>query len=273
MTVRRPFALGFAILALTLTAAFAADLLGELGFTEQAARERIFQAFVDGSVSPGGNIAVFKGAAPDKRVLFVKAVTTFARTFAQTDQFKKMYADYREANKPDAASGESKGFDELMTAQAKEFEQSIAGMKEVMKTLPPEQQKEMQKQIDQMRTEMAAQAKNSEMKAAYGEMAKAESAENAADLKRRLKEWDTEFPPSADQLIANRLREFLDETKDVDYGAKLVAQYGKMRFANAPYEQKSSEWKMCFRAGKEATDAARVFAAEWLKELQAKGAR
>jgi hypothetical protein len=273
MTRPRSLAVGFAVLAATLTVAFAGDLLGELGFTEHAARERVFQAFVGGSVSPSGNIAVFKGSAPDRRVLFVKAVTAFAKTFAQTDQFRKMYADYREANRPSAASGDTKAFDELMAAQAKEIEQSLAGMKEVMKTLPPDQQKEMQQQIDQMRKQMEANRKNPEMKAAYEQSAKAEAAANAEDHKRRLKEWETNYPPSADQLIANRLREFLDETKDVDYGAKLVAQYGKMRFANAPYEQKSAEWKMCFRAGKEATEAARALAAEWLKELQAKGLR
>ncbi len=272
MTLRRSLAVGLALLAATLTAVLAADLLGELGFTEKAARERVFEAFVDGSVSPSGNIAVFKGAAPDRRVLFVKAATAFAKTFAQTDQFRKMYADHRDANKP-GASGAAKGFDDLMAEQAKEFEQSLAAMKEVMKSLPPDQQKEMQKQIEDMRQSMEANRKDPEMKAAYEESAKAEAAATAEDYKQRLKEWETDFPPSADQLVANRLREFLDETKDVDYGAKLVAQYGRMRFANATYEQKSGEWKMCFRAGKEATEAARVFAAEWLKELQAKGVR
>lgn len=272
MTRARSLTVGLTIAGAVLTVVFAADLLGELGFTERAAQERIFKAFVDGNVSPSGNIAVFKGAAADRKVLFVKAATAFARTFAQTDQFKKMYADYRLANKPGAASGE-KQFDAVMDEQAKEFEKSLEGMKEVMKTLPPEQQKEMQKQIEEMRKQMAATAQNPEMKAVYEQSAKSEAAANAEDDKRRLKEWETDYPPSSDQLVANRLREFLDETKDVDYAAKLVAQYGKMRFANATYEQKSGEWKMCFRAGREATEAARAFAAEWLKELQAKGVR
>lgn len=273
MTGRRPLALGFALLAITLTVAFAADLLGELGFTEQSARERIFQNFVDGSVYSDFKVAVFKAAAPDKRVLFVKAVTTFAKTFTQTEQFKTMYAEYREANKPTPASADTKGFDEQMAAQAKEFEQNLAQMKEIMKTMPPDQQKEMQQQIEQMRKEMEANRKNPEMKAAYEETMKAESAANAEDYARRLKEWEQEHPANANQLIANRLREFLDETKDLDYTAKLVAQYGKMRFADEKFERKSSQWKMCFRAGKEATETACAFAAEWLKELQAKGVK
>jgi hypothetical protein len=274
MTRRRRLAVGFAVVAATLTVAFAADLLGELGFTEQAARERIFYAFVDGSVSPSGKVAVFKGADPGKKVLFVQTVTSFAKTFAQTDQFRKMYADYREANKPGAASAsETQGYDEMMSAQAKEFEKSLAAMKEVMKSLPPDQQKEMQKTIEEMREQMAAQAKDPEMKAVYEQGTKAQAAADAEDLKRRMKEWEAEFPANPDQLIASRLREFLAETKDIDYGAKLVARSGRQYFANEAYEEKSPEWKMCFRAGKEATGAARAFAAEWLKELQAKGVR
>jgi hypothetical protein len=268
----RSLALGFAIVAAALAVVVAADVLAELGFTEQAARERIFNAFVDGSVSPSGKAAVFKTADPARKVLFVKAVTAFAKTFAQTDQFKKLYADYREANKPAAAAG-AKQFDALMSEQAKEFEKSLEGMKEAMKALPPEQQKEMQKTIEEMRKQMASQAQDPTMKSAYEESARTQATADAVDLKRRQQAWEINFPASADQLIANRLREFLDETKDVDYGAKLVARYGKMQFANAAYEQKSPEWKLCFRAGREATDTARAFAAEWLKELQAKGNR
>ena len=273
MTVRRSLALGFAMLALTLTVAFAADLLAELGFTEQSAREKIFENFVDGTVYSDFKVAVFKAAPPDKRVLFVKAVTTFAKTFTQTEQFKTMYAEYRAANKPKSDSADTKGFDELMAEQAKEFEQGLVQMKEVMKTLPPAQQKEMQQQMEQMRKEMEANRKNPEMKAAYEAMKKSEAEGNAEDYARRLKEWEQEHPVNPNQLVAGRLREFLDETKDLDFNAKLVAQYGKMRFADEKLEAKSREWKMCFRAGKEATGAARVFAAEWLKELQAKGAR
>jgi hypothetical protein len=43
-----------------------------------------------------------------------------------------------------------------------------------------------------------------------------------------------------------------------------------MRFANEDYEGKPAEWKICFRAGKEATEAARAFARSWLTELEKK---
>jgi hypothetical protein len=70
-------------------------------------------------------------------------------------------------------------------------------------------------------------------------------------------------------LIAKRLREFLAVSADVDFAAKLTSKNGKMIFENPSYEQKPGQWKMCFRAGKDATAAARAAAQAWLKELGA----
>ena len=42
-------------------------------------------------------------------------------------------------------------------------------------------------------------------------------------------------------------------------------------FADAALESKPKEWKLCFRAGKPSTDAARAFAQKWLGDLKAQG--
>jgi hypothetical protein len=44
------------------------------------------------------------------------------------------------------------------------------------------------------------------------------------------------------------------------------AKDGRMIFENATYEQRG-QWKMCYRAGKEATAIACAAAHAWLKEL------
>lgn len=72
-------------------------------------------------------------------------------------------------------------------------------------------------------------------------------------------------------LIAARLRQFLDATKDVAFDAKLLpAGGGLMKFADPQYESRSTYWKMCYRAGKAPVEAARAFAADWLRQLEAK---
>ena len=59
----------------------------------------------------------------------------------------------------------------------------------------------------------------------------------------------------------------LDATADVDFNAKLVSRSGRMAFVDPALEEKSSDWKMAYRAGREAVSAARLAAAAWLKEL------
>lgn len=54
----------------------------------------------------------------------------------------------------------------------------------------------------------------------------------------------------------------------MDFAAPLVERDGAMRFADASYERKPPEWKRCYRAGKEAVDAARSAATAWLKEVE-----
>ena len=81
------------------------------------------------------------------------------------------------------------------------------------------------------------------------------------------------WPTDHRVLVANRLRHFLDVSKDVAYDAQLVDKYGAKRFADPALEAKPKEWKMCFRAGKPATDAARAFAQKWLNDLAAAGVK
>jgi hypothetical protein len=82
-----------------------------------------------------------------------------------------------------------------------------------------------------------------------------------------LKKWEAEYPESPAPVIAKRLKAFLDLSASVDFDAKVESKNGKMRFVNPEYESKSSDWKLCYRVGKEPVAAARAAAAAWMKEL------
>ncbi len=69
--------------------------------------------------------------------------------------------------------------------------------------------------------------------------------------------------------LKERLTYFLTETKSVPFDAKLVESNGKKQFADKTLEAKPKWWKFCFRAGPEATKAARDFATAWLAEVNA----
>ena len=83
-----------------------------------------------------------------------------------------------------------------------------------------------------------------------------------------LKEWETKYPANHLLYIKVRLQEFLDATKDIDFGAQLTEKNGKKYFVNPDYERKSNRWKLAFRAGKDAIAAAREFAQQWMNEIK-----
>jgi hypothetical protein len=65
------------------------------------------------------------------------------------------------------------------------------------------------------------------------------------------------------QTLRRRLTYFLEVSSDVDFDAKVEGG----RFVDAADEARAPEWKMCYRAGKDATVAARGVAEAWLKDL------
>jgi hypothetical protein len=88
-----------------------------------------------------------------------------------------------------------------------------------------------------------------------------------------MKQLDSIYPADPRAMVAMRLRRFLELSGNVAYGAQVVEKEGKRVFADPGLEAMPAEWKMCFRAGKPATDAARTFAQKWLGDLQAQGVK
>ena len=83
-----------------------------------------------------------------------------------------------------------------------------------------------------------------------------------------LKQWEAKYPTNHLLYIKVRLQEFLDATKDIDFGAQLIEKKGVKHFVNPDYERKGNRWKAAFRAGKEAVEAARTFAEQWINEIK-----
>ncbi|MGV3622945.1 MAG: hypothetical protein ACO1OB_19150, partial [Archangium sp.] len=69
--------------------------------------------------------------------------------------------------------------------------------------------------------------------------------------------------------LKERITYFLAETKQMPWDAKLEEKNGKKVFVNPALEGKANWWKFCWRAGPEATNAAREFATQWLADLNA----
>jgi hypothetical protein len=98
--------------------------------------------------------------------------------------------------------------------------------------------------------------------------AKQQREEDMKGHQAALKKWETDYPKDPNVLVARRLKEFLALSASVDFQAETVKKGRMVKFVKPAYEEKSEDWKMCYRAGKEAVDAARAAATEWLKELR-----
>ena len=122
--------------------------------------------------------------------------------------------------------------------------------------------KEFQKQYSLWKS---AQMGGPSTEAAYQAALKAAGAMNnqqkMADQQRR---WDEN---NLKAVLRKRLDFFIATAPTVDFAAA-TKQDGKVtRFVNPQHEQKNSEWKLMYRAGKAPVMAALEFARAWRKEL------
>ncbi len=269
--MKRTVLLGVLAASVSVAVIGAQAVTAQLGITEGRAREAVFDSFVSGAVSIAGKADVFTSASPQARVAMVNAALTLARAFVESAEFPKRYADHREANGPDPLPPATNA-DEVLAKQRANFEVQVEGMRKQLGDVTPEQRETLEKGFESVRarfTEMEKGEARVELEAALKEQRiRQEQAHQAA-----MKELDAVYPADPRALVANRLRKFLDLSKDIDFTAQLVERNRKKRFVDAALEARPAEWKMLFRAGKPAVDAARAFAQKWLADLQEKGVK
>lgn len=251
--------------------AAAQDHLATLGISEGRAKEAVFDSFMSDAVSIAGKPAAFIAMSPAARVALVNFALTLARTFVESDDFARRYADHREANGPDPLP-EEQSADAIFKKQRDGFENQVAEMRKLFDQITPEQRVTLEEGWKQMREQFDAMEKGERRQQIEANL----NEQRAAQVKERdaaMQAFAKTYPADPRALVAMRLRHFLDVTKDLDFTAQLVEKDKKRVFADAALEARPAEWKMAFRAGKPSTDAARAFAQRWLADLEAKGVK
>jgi antitoxin component of RelBE/YafQ-DinJ toxin-antitoxin module len=246
-------------------AAYAADVLSQLGIPPDSAKEAVQIVLNTGVNNPGLPTKLFKATPAAARAEMASAGIAWVKSYTESAAFKAKWAEIRETHKPPVPEFEGTPEDELKKADDEQKQQAEESRK-ALASLPPETRKQIEdgmKAADAMRASM----NTPEMRKTRLDAIAAMRAERTKQFDLELANWKRDYPESPAPAVAKRLREFLAFSADVDFGAKLVAKDGKMKFENPAYEAKSSQWKTCFRAGKEATAAARSAAQAWLKEL------
>lgn len=262
--MRRVAATGIVLCSL-VTLTHAADVLSLLGITPQAAKQAVHSVINSGVYNPGLPAGAFKLMPAGARTEAVAAGVAWLKAYTASAEFKQQYAEIREVHKP--APPEFAGTPENEVKKAdEEQKQAAEESKKALSALPADQRAQIEEAMKAAQS-AAAQMNTPETRKMRLDAIKAERAGRTKQYDQELATWTRDYPESAAPVIAKRLREFLAVSADVDFGAKLTSKNGKMVFENESYEQKPGQWKMCFRAGKDATAAARTAAQAWLKEL------
>jgi len=243
------------------------DIAGKLGLTLAEAKESVLESLGSGSVFSEPAFKAFKALSPEARASIVRSGLAWIKSYVATDEFKAEYAKDRESRKPEPPVAKLSAEAE-MKKQREEMENQIAEMRKTMAGLDAETRKAMEEAIKAVQAQMEAFEKDPQQKAMLKQAYEMQAAQEKEDYAHRLKEWEEEFPAEAKKLIVRRIDEFLQESEDVDFGAKLVSSGGRMKFALTEYEDKPALWKLCYRAGKEAVEAAREFAVAWRVKIE-----
>ena len=258
---KKLLSLSAAMTAVTF-AIWAADPFSQLGISESEAGQKLLDVVAKNSMPYGTPVSMFKTLSGPARGSLVQELGAWAKTYAISSAFRTAYAAYRTSVAPEAPKFEGTVDDEFNRKKASDAAQ-MAESKKGLEQLPAD----LRKQAEDAMKQAADMMNTPEMQKMIRDGIAASRRQAQEQYQEALATWQSTYPENPNPLIAKQLRRFLEASADVDFNAELVSKGPKMVFANPQYEKKSRDWKLCFRAGREAVAAGRTIATAWLKEL------
>ncbi len=267
------FALG--CLGLALALAFrvvdekGAQVLKQLGVSEEDAKDYVWLDFSHAIFSYPRTEQILALAKGDRPAM-VRSAVDFAKAYTRSEEFYRRYQTFREGKKPERPDP-PKSMDELRNEQKEQLQKSLKEIEDNLKNATPQEKEQYKAVLDGLRESIKSlDDPNNPMYSKDIEKAYQQDYEGQLETFRKDSlEWVQEWTTDPKPMLIRGLGKFLEISTDVDFGAAVVRHSsGYTSFANPEYESKPPEWKLCFRAGRGAVDAARAVAEEWLKELQ-----
>ncbi|TDH28827.1 hypothetical protein EXU57_01790 [Segetibacter sp. 3557_3] len=244
----------------------AGDFLAQLGIQREQANNKINSGFLAGYLDYYG-MRNLKNIAVGDRAAITRDVAAYAKTYVQSEAFKKEYALLKARNKPEPLQ-KIQTPEELRADMIKRAKETLESSKESQRKATGDTKKIFDQMIEyaQQNLKMAENPENKNIKA-YTKNFPAMKQQMEQGYQARIKDWEAKYPDNYMPMIKMRLQEFLKTTENIDFNAALVDKKGVRYFVNPEYERKNNQWKLAFRAGKPAVQAARAFVEEWIKEI------
>lgn len=244
-------------------AAAAADVFQEYGLERKGWGDAFVRSLADGVVHVPGVTAKLKAVPPGQRAAVVNALGAAAKACFAGAEFHARYAKEREASLPAGLRPPRTAADIEAAARA-DLQKGLVEMEQAVRSMQGDARKQGDAALAQVRAEMEEQA------ASLGRAAAQQAAEEKARYEAALKRPadPSALPADPKEALRRSLQRFLKETSAVDFAAETREAQRSRRFVKAEYEAKPRSWKACYRAGREACEAARAFAGGWLAELK-----
>lgn len=166
----------------------------------------------------------------------------------------------------------------MINAQIESAE-TFSAMEGMLASLPADQRADFKKQIESGKRNAAFFKKMkpllksdfAEFQKQYSEYLATEEimqAEQQLVSNNKANALEYEKWKSPEKVLKEKLTEFLEKSKGVDFSAQTKEVNNQKKFVNKAYETKNDIWKFCYRAGSVPTNAARAFAQQWLAGLK-----
>lgn len=246
----------------------AAAVPGELRVDEPRAQEAFRSALQGSFHAPSAAVDAARALPAQKHKDVVKRLGDWAKAYAGSEVFRTWYAKFREESKP-AAPEAPKDAAADVDEQVRELKKGIAEMEKQAKTADAELRKMLKEGIGIIQEQVKELEKDRAAQIEYrNEAAKAQSEADKAAYAEDLVAWEAGYPADPKRFVRHALDTLLADSEGVRWDAATIERYGQRRFTDPALEKRNSTWKACFRAGKDACEAARAYARSWSAELK-----
>jgi hypothetical protein len=243
-----------------------ADFLKELGISKTDADKKITESMLGGYLNEYG-LKNAKNIALGNRANVAKDLLAYTKQYVNSAAFKNEYAALRESTKPQMQS--VKMPEEMRKEEIENAGKAVANAEALVKKADANTKSIFENVLAENKKKLkTAEDPNNKSIAFYAQNYPALLKQFQQSYQSQLNEWENKYPANCLLFVKQRLQQFLDETKDIDFAAELTVKNGKKIFVNRAYESKGNRWKMVFRAGKEVVEPARAFVKQWLQEIK-----
>jgi hypothetical protein len=242
------------------------DIFSQLGISRTEAEKKIMNSFLGGYFDQFG-IMNARSIVKAKRAAITRDILDYAKKQAFGATFIKEYNELRDYEKPHPTTVQTpEQFQaDLIDRSRKAVADLEANVKKADASLKPTFEKmaaDARKQLKEVEDPGYKYVIN--YRKNYEQLVRDAESRNA----KRLSEWEAKYPADHMKFVKIRLEQFVEETDDIDFSAKLIEKNGIKYFVNADYERRSNRWKMAYRAGEEVIETARNYIQEWINEIR-----